>query len=519
MEAAGEVPTHGLRELLSSAKRLIRDRDGAERVEEGRASEVFLDGLSRSMSFTVVERAASIISREGLRGSIQELIRTLLEQRLEGVLDAAAVNRESYSTRTELLRRMWFLYPYIFYFLAHLLKLFETAVERLSGAYLRFKDQFRANRADATDGGSIEVRLLASDFHPMDFPGFEVTASPERSYIFKHRHDDALDLLVGLYGRCLKSAPALFGHDAFRAARLEVARCNGFSITRKIRQYAAFTESELQRYYAAAGALAACATALDVTDLHYENVIASTVPMPIDVESIFYWSASGVPQSERGGVLASGLLPFSIRGNGEVRFDLSALGCIQEHRTPFPSRWNRKSGQSLSTVAKPTANRTLRLNGSAIGPSRYEAVLIQGFERALDYLGQHYRIEANGIAERLDRGLSCRVFNEPSVIYDEYISVLSEPLLLSNFPALRMSAAYLLNRPGRLARQSSREIEELLLLGIPRTMVEVGKTADSGEHRIIEEFCKTCRGFAGSEMARQVAVAMVKRSLRQAMFC
>lgn len=497
-----------LAQLLRTAERLIESFSHSAPVAKGQARRLLINELAQSIASISAERTRTNFFENGLRASIAAFVSSILEQRFQGLVVAARLDAEPFTSRTELLRTVWFLYPYIFFFLAHLSCHIDASIQGFLIAYTEFMERCFGRVAEP-----VHVKILPSDFHAFDLLGFEVLAAPSQSFVFKHRPDAGLEMLLALYSRCLAYSPALY-RDAVNVARPSIRRYGQFSITRMVVQQAAFTENELHRYYAAAGALVACATALDVVDLHYENLIASAIPVPIDVESIFYWSATGIPIAERGSVLASGLLPFSVPGSESVRFDLSAFGCIYEHTTPLPSR-ELNGSMKPYLVARPTTNRPMRQDGSVASPAQYRSSLTRGFKFALEYLAQNVQYEANLIAHQLEHGLSCRTYNEPSAVYDQYIRILSEPLLLSNVPALKTATQHLLSRPGRLSPAAPREMDELMLLGIPRTLSLIG-AREIERSRILQNFCQKCVALSETDRSRELA--SIERSLHQAMF-
>ena len=113
--------------------------------------------------------------------------------------------------------------------------------------------------------------------------------------------------------------------------------------------------------------------------------LASTVPVPVDVELIFYSVYSGSAREDRGGVLASGLLPYSPGITSVKRYDLSGLGCNHEHETPFRRRpafrpddpdW---SSIKVPVMARPRQNLVMRSDGSVVDVRHYSEFVCRGF--------------------------------------------------------------------------------------------------------------------------------------------
>ncbi|MFJ8623289.1 type 2 lanthipeptide synthetase LanM family protein [Kitasatospora sp. NPDC093550] len=100
--------------------------------------------------------------------------------------------------------------------------------------------------------------------------------------------------------------------------------------------------AELDRFYRRQGALLALAHVLDLTDLHFENLIAcGDHPVAVDVETLFHPPGPEGPAAEDpaaraldASVQRTGLLPHLVLGD-ETALDLSGLGGGDDRRAPL----------------------------------------------------------------------------------------------------------------------------------------------------------------------------------------
>ncbi|MBD0672458.1 type 2 lanthipeptide synthetase LanM, partial [Streptomyces sp. CBMA156] len=102
------------------------------------------------------------------------------------------------------------------------------------------------------------------------------------------------------------------------------------------------SRAELDRFYRRQGALLALAHLLDLTDLHFENLIAcADHPVPVDVETLFHPPRPADPAADdpagralEASVQRTGLLPHLVLGD-EAALDLSGLGGGTDHHAPL----------------------------------------------------------------------------------------------------------------------------------------------------------------------------------------
>ncbi len=129
---------------------------------------------------------------------------------------------------------------------------------------------------------------------------------------------------------------------------------------------------EAHRYYRRAGMLLCLAYALEATDCHMDNLIASGEhPVLVDLETLAHHR---VRQEDPGdgaraeilaheqlaySVLRTGLLPVWQLGNGgRVAYDVSGLGGLGEQETPFRvPRWERVNTDRMALAYEPGRTR------------------------------------------------------------------------------------------------------------------------------------------------------------------
>jgi type 2 lantibiotic biosynthesis protein LanM len=154
---------------------------------------------------------------------------------------------------------------------------------------------------------------------------------------------------------------------------------------------------ELERFYERQGGYLALLYALNATDLHFENVIASGEhPVLIDLESFFqadlYFNkedaAAYAPGAEivRTSVLRTNLLPLRTFRGGNQSIDISGLGGAGGQLTPRPvPQWNSAGTDQMRLVRQriKIAGRQNRptLSGTEIDVLQYVEHIARGFTR------------------------------------------------------------------------------------------------------------------------------------------
>jgi type 2 lantibiotic biosynthesis protein LanM len=151
---------------------------------------------------------------------------------------------------------------------------------------------------------------------------------------------------------------------------------------------------EMTRFYERLGAYLALLYALEATDFHYENLIATgEQPLLIDLEALFHPRIEGVTPAHTSpgtsalkfSVLRVGLLPLQIMLNADLEgVDLSGIGGQDGQQTPWPvPQWQDAGTDQMRLIRQKstiigTENRPM-LKGVPVDPLAYRADLLRGF--------------------------------------------------------------------------------------------------------------------------------------------
>ncbi|MEV4615518.1 type 2 lanthipeptide synthetase LanM family protein [Kitasatospora sp. NPDC049258] len=149
--------------------------------------------------------------------------------------------------------------------------------------------------------------------------------------------------------------------------------------------------AELDRFYRRQGALLALAHLLDLTDLHYENLIAcADQPVLVDLETLFHPPSPEDPTADdpagralEASVQRIGLLPQLILGD-EAALDLSGLGGGTTQPSPVDTvGWEAAGTDRMRLVRRPGAIRgganRPRLGSADAEPAAHAEALVAGF--------------------------------------------------------------------------------------------------------------------------------------------
>jgi type 2 lantibiotic biosynthesis protein LanM len=164
------------------------------------------------------------------------------------------------------------------------------------------------------------------------------------------------------------------------------------------------SESEVRRYYQRAGILLCLIYALEGSDCHHENIIASgEYPVLIDMETILQARVAMIEGAEEDAsaianrvfywdsVFRTALLPrWEFGPNGES-YDISGLGGVEGQRTSF----KKKAWQHINTDAMTLKKETLHTrpysnlvhwNGAQQMPANYSGEIVDGFRLMYAFL-------------------------------------------------------------------------------------------------------------------------------------
>lgn len=165
------------------------------------------------------------------------------------------------------------------------------------------------------------------------------------------------------------------------------------------------TAEGLERFYERQGGYLALLYALEATDFHFENLIASGEhPVLIDLESLFHPRTQGIDVTQPDlvannsmvySVLRVGLLPQRIwLGAGEDGIDLSGIGATGGQLTPHSvPTWEATGTDEMRMVRKrvemPGGVNRPSLNGSEVNPLDYSSSFVKGFTSLYRLLVKH----------------------------------------------------------------------------------------------------------------------------------
>ena len=165
------------------------------------------------------------------------------------------------------------------------------------------------------------------------------------------------------------------------------------------------TRDELERFYERQGGFLAVLYALEATDFHYENLIASGEhPVLVDLEALFHPRVGAGPESAtqmtasnamHHSVLRAGMLPQRMWGKGESEgVDLSGLGGAPGQMSPYRVPVFEDEGtDSMRLVRKRVkmsgAKNRPSLAGTAVNTQDFAEQIIAGFTNAYRLILEH----------------------------------------------------------------------------------------------------------------------------------
>lgn len=176
---------------------------------------------------------------------------------------------------------------------------------------------------------------------------------------------------------------------------------------------------EVGRFYERFGACLALLHALEATDFHYENVIASgEYPMLVDLEALLHpRSLPHTPPDEpewlgwsalQHSVMRAGVLPFrAFAGAESSGLDLSAVGGGSAQRSPNRHPVLAATGTDemhfvRDFVRLPESHNRPTLGGAAVDPMRYAGRIVEGFSATYRLIVRHRAelLAADGLIRR-----------------------------------------------------------------------------------------------------------------------
>jgi type 2 lantibiotic biosynthesis protein LanM len=238
--------------------------------------------------------------------------------------------------------------------------------------------------------------------------------------------------------------------------------------------------ADVRRFYERQGALLALLYALDGTDMHYENLVASgDQPVLVDIETLFHPAlvSIGPPADDPAhaaylsSVSRTALLPLMVVGEHGAA-DLSGIGGDDGVAPHAVVDWAdagldsmhlvRRAGSTPHRVNRPT------VNDSVPEPRDHEVSLLAGFRAAYEAIAWH-RAELLGPAGLLARCAAdeIRYIARPSRIYASLLDESTHPDAVRNASGHSQLLDLLWDADERLRRVVPAELADLWSGNIP----------------------------------------------------
>jgi type 2 lantibiotic biosynthesis protein LanM len=231
---------------------------------------------------------------------------------------------------------------------------------------------------------------------------------------------------------------------AFRT--LELLDRGAYGWVEFVEHQACHSREELERFHVRLGGCLALLHALDATDFHYENLIASGEhPVLVDLESFFApsWDEDAQPESLAGerelahSVLRTGMLPFRLHlGRDGEGLDISGMSLVRGVLAPKPSPLVRQAGTDEMRIVyerRPLADGRNRpsLEGTEVSLLDYADAVVQGFDQVYALLLSHREelLAPGGWLARL-AGIEVRVLARMTASYIHLLMQSDHPDML-----------------------------------------------------------------------------------------
>jgi type 2 lantibiotic biosynthesis protein LanM len=202
------------------------------------------------------------------------------------------------------------------------------------------------------------------------------------------------------------------------------------------------SQAELKRFYHRQGKLLALGFALRMSDLYFENILASgEYPVVADAESIMEMIHSEDLRNPRWfaleqSLLAVGLLPWSMSGPGNTVLDISGLaGGGNQMMSPFPVPVSDGNGRDDARVVHrqvpvPSAHNQPLRGDNYTEFQNHLSDLTDGFTETYKVLSRGGTSFMQTLCARLDYTSCFRLVPRPSRTYARLLSASTHPNLL-----------------------------------------------------------------------------------------
>lgn len=232
--------------------------------------------------------------------------------------------------------------------------------------------------------------------------------------------------------------------DASRIRVPAVLDRGDYGWSRHVEHVYCVDDAELAVFYRNIGHWLAVMRLLGGTDIHYENLIASsTIPYVVDVESLFVTEIP-LPPSQKGeavdlaqalirsSVLRTGLVPFRAPVLGLDGVDISAIGALQGEQPKIRVPEIVDAGTTEARVGLVSVDIDTGKNHPCLNPdiSRFWEDIVVGFRTMTEVLAERHR--HGELAPLLDDFVGCRIrrIRRPTQAYVEVMRMLWHPASL-----------------------------------------------------------------------------------------
>jgi type 2 lantibiotic biosynthesis protein LanM len=399
-------------------------------------------GVSDEEAHALLVPSAWRTLQRHLLAGLSQLVAPALYQEFRqhtGRVESAAPGRERYSdfVRTmrtpENLEQFFLKYPVLARLLCHQgLTWVETTRELLT----RLRNDregisaFFGHDSDSGEWGRVaQLQMSLSDRHNGGRQVAILTFENQRKIVYKPKDVSLEDA----YNRVLRWLAQQGAHDAPPAIR--VFNRGAYGWVEFVEQQPAVDEENVQAYFRRSGALLCMMYALEGSDCHMDNVVATARgPVLVDVESLLQprlkaWSAN----SGNGGafelaakllnntVLNIGLLPLWQRGRDGTLHDVGGLGGVGGYESQYQRlTWKDVNSDAMQPnriyEAEPQGHNVLVLNGVVQKVADHIGELVRGFVDLYRFLCEH-REAFLGDAFVWLKGCPARLIFRPSQHY------------------------------------------------------------------------------------------------------
>ncbi len=259
------------------------------------------------------------------------------------------------------------------------------------------------------------------------------------------------------------------------------------------------SKAEIRRYYERIGIHLCLSYLFGVSDIHYENIIASgEYPVLIDME-VFPGGRKYIGEGDstleermQDSVLSTGMLPGQQWGSGSV--DISAMGREERQMSPFkmPVIEEKQTSHmhiSYDYVEIDSSECMPRIKGQKVEAAQFISSVEKGFQRAYEYI-QCHKEEMTGRVKGAEEWKSrCVIRNSQQ--YRMYQMTASFPEFMADSQARRL----MLLRMKKGLMCEERYEKEILTYEAEATMYEVipvyyamGHSLQMGNGKVIENY-------------------------------